>query len=105
MYSQLSQTDIFSVIAARIGISPHLVLPSLVFIGIYTVILKGFGLWYAARNRQKYWFIAMLVINGLGIPELIYLTWFRRDTRPSVTPSLFDSEIDGTVAESSAAKS
>jgi hypothetical protein len=102
MYTQLSQTDIISAIAMRIGVPLYLLLPVLITIVVATLILKGFGMWYAARNRQKYWFVAMLVINGLGIPELIYLTWFRRDKRPSVTPSLFDSTIDGTVAESPA---
>jgi hypothetical protein len=51
--------------------------PILVAALIWTVILKGFALWYAARGSQKWWFIALLIINTLGILEIIYLIWFR----------------------------
>jgi len=37
---------------------------------------KGLALWYAGRNRQKYWFIAILVLNTLGILPIIYLFLF-----------------------------
>jgi hypothetical protein len=35
--------------------------------------LKGFALWRAARNGQKGWYIALLLINTVGIFPLIYL--------------------------------
>lgn len=44
---------------------------------LWTLILKGFALWNAARAEQTGWFIALLVINSLGILEIIYLIWFR----------------------------
>jgi hypothetical protein len=34
---------------------------------------KGAALWKAARLGQKYWFIALLVINTMAILEIIYL--------------------------------
>ncbi len=40
---------------------------------ILDLVLKGFALWRAARNKQLYWFIALLVINSIGILPLIYL--------------------------------
>ena len=52
-------------------------LPLIIIAAIWTVTLKGFALWHAARNSQKWWFIALLVINTLGILEIIYLVWFR----------------------------
>jgi methionyl-tRNA synthetase len=55
----------------------NLLAPLLVVAAIWTVILKGFSLWYAARGHQKWWFIAMLVVNTLGILEIVYLIWFR----------------------------
>lgn len=50
----------------------------LFFLGFFAVIvgilvLKGFALWRAARNGHKGWFIAMLVVNLMGILEVIYL--------------------------------
>jgi methionyl-tRNA synthetase len=52
-------------------------LPLLIAIAIAVVVLKGFSLWYAARGSQKWWFIALLIINTLGILEIIYLLFFR----------------------------
>lgn len=51
------------------------ILIALIFV---VVILKGFALWHSARNRQKIWFIAVLVLNTLGILPLIYLLFFNR---------------------------
>jgi methionyl-tRNA synthetase len=35
--------------------------------------LKGLALWRAGRNDQRGWFVALLLVNTLGILELIYL--------------------------------
>ncbi|MBU6491091.1 hypothetical protein KGQ25_03000 [Patescibacteria group bacterium] len=57
-------------------------LPLIIVVALWTVILKGFALWYAARGSQKGWFIALLIINTLGVLEIIYLIWFRpKDNR------------------------
>ncbi len=51
---------------------------ALAFIAVlWEIVLKGFGLWYSARSKQKWWFIAMLIFNTLGILPIIYLLWFR----------------------------
>lgn len=53
------------------------VVPLILAAVVWTLILKGFALWYAARGGQKGWFIAILVLNTLGILEIVYLIWFR----------------------------
>jgi methionyl-tRNA synthetase len=45
----------------------------LVAVVVASYILKGFALWRAGRNNHLGWFIALLVVNTLGILELIYL--------------------------------
>ncbi|MDO8589924.1 MAG: DUF5652 family protein [bacterium] len=40
---------------------------------IWTLTWKGFALWKSAELRQKYWFIVILLINTLGVLEIIYL--------------------------------
>jgi methionyl-tRNA synthetase len=40
---------------------------------IWTLVWKGLALWRAALLRHKKWFIAMLVLNTLGILEIVYL--------------------------------
>jgi hypothetical protein len=52
-------------------------LPLFVIALVWTVIIKGYALWYAARGNQVWWFVALLVVNTLGILEIIYLLWFR----------------------------
>ena len=64
--------------------------PIVIAIVLWTVVLKGYALWHAARGSQKWWFIALLVINTLGILEIVYLVWYR----PSSTqvPAVSSSE-------------
>lgn len=55
----------------HIGSPSTLVL--ILLIVAWTLVWKGFALWRAATLRQKPWFIALLVVNTLGILEIIYL--------------------------------
>ena len=45
---------------------------------IWSVVWKGIALWYAARGNQLAWYIVLLVINTVGLLEIIYLAFFRR---------------------------
>ena len=62
-------------------LSPAVLLALLLTLLIGTTILKAFALWYAARNGQRFWFIGMLIMNTLGLLEIIYLLGFKKDTR------------------------
>jgi methionyl-tRNA synthetase len=62
-------------------------LPILAVFAVWTVAIKGYALWHAARNEQKTWFVFLLIVNSVGILELVYLMWFRADKR-----------VQGTVA-------
>lgn len=42
---------------------------------------RGKGMWKAAKNSQLYWFIAMLVVNSLGIVPIIYLAFFAKKAK------------------------
>jgi hypothetical protein len=41
--------------------------------------MKGFALWHSAKNEQKGWFIATLILNTMGLLPIIYLIWFKPD--------------------------
>jgi hypothetical protein len=45
---------------------------------IWAVAWKGVALWAAAKHSQKNWFIAILILNTLGILEIIYLFRFAK---------------------------
>jgi hypothetical protein len=50
----------------------------LIVLIIWSVIWKGIALWKSARNNQKYWFVGILVLNTLGIIEIIYIKFFQK---------------------------
>jgi hypothetical protein len=39
----------------------------------WAIVWKGLALWRAARLKQVGWYIALLIINTVGIFEIIYL--------------------------------
>ena len=43
---------------------------------VWSVIWKGLALWKAARNKDKWWFIVMLLVNTVGILEILYIYVF-----------------------------
>ena len=45
---------------------------------VWTVYWKYRALWHAAKNDEKWWFVALLVINTLGILEILYLYYFSK---------------------------
>jgi len=45
---------------------------------IWSIAWKGIALWNAAKHSQRNWFIAILVINIVGILEIIYLFRFAK---------------------------
>jgi cell division protein FtsX len=40
---------------------------------VFDLIVRGFALWRSAKKNQNVWFIALLVVNSMGILPLIYL--------------------------------
>lgn len=45
----------------------------LIVAAIWSIIWKGVALWYAARNGHKAWYVIMLILNTVGILEIIYI--------------------------------
>jgi hypothetical protein len=40
---------------------------------VWSLFWKGLALWHAGRRGQPWWFVIMLVVNTVGILEIIYL--------------------------------
>lgn len=47
-------------------------------ITIWSTLVKGIALWRAANLKQQNWFIVMLIVNTVGILEIIYLFRFAK---------------------------
>lgn len=45
---------------------------------VWSLAWKGFALWTASRLDQRNWFIAILVLNTVGILEIVYLFFFAK---------------------------
>jgi hypothetical protein len=52
--------------------------PLIVSLFIWTIVWDGIALWTAARNNQKNWFIAILLLNTAGIFEILYLKFWQK---------------------------
>jgi methionyl-tRNA synthetase len=48
---------------------------------IWSLIWKGFALWRAGITRDKWWFLALFVLNTFGILDIFYLLVFSRRER------------------------
>ncbi len=45
---------------------------------IWVMAWKGAALWKAAGRKELFWFIALLIVNTLGLLEIIYIFWFAK---------------------------
>ena len=48
----------------------------LLIIYVWSLFWKGIALWRSANLKQRNWFVALLVLNTVGIVELVYLFKF-----------------------------
>ena len=45
---------------------------------IWEMVWKGIALWRAGRNGHKVWFIAILILNTIGILPIVYIFGFSK---------------------------
>lgn len=48
----------------------------LIILVIWSIPWKGFALWKSSRRGEKIWFIVFLLLNTIGILEILYLFFF-----------------------------
>ncbi|HWA32068.1 MAG TPA: DUF5652 family protein [Candidatus Paceibacterota bacterium] len=55
--------------------NPALVFPAQAIVGLllWTLIWKCYSMWLAARRGDKWWFVALLFLNTLGILDMVYI--------------------------------
>lgn len=62
---------------AGLGSGPmSLYWPLWILLIAWSLAWKGVALWHAARRGEPAWFVALLVINTLGVLEILYLYVF-----------------------------
>ena len=60
---------------------PAWMLLGLGILAVWESIWKGIGLWYSAQNKQKGWFVCILIFNTLGLLPIVYLLWFKPEEK------------------------
>ncbi|MFH1209469.1 MAG: DUF5652 family protein [archaeon] len=51
---------------------------------IWSFIWKGIALWRCAKKNHSTWFVIILIINTLGILEIIYLMIHHREIKKEI---------------------
>lgn len=48
-------------------------------LALWSLVWQGIALWKAARNGDRYWFLALLLIHTAGILDILYLFVFAKN--------------------------
>jgi hypothetical protein len=68
----------WNAVAAGLGISTGLLLVALSALFIWNLAWKGVALWKSANKKHIVWFIVFLIINTVGILEILYIFIFSK---------------------------
>jgi hypothetical protein len=63
-------------ITDNLGVSQEVAAVILSVIVIWSLIWKGLALWKASKKNQLTWFVILLVVNTIGILEILYIYVF-----------------------------
>lgn len=55
------------------GLNDPIIASTLFLLLLWDLIWKGLALWRAAKRRERWWFIALLVVNTAGLLPIAYL--------------------------------
>ena len=54
-------------------------------VAIWSLVWKGLALWKAARRAENIWFIVLLIINTVGILDILYLYVFSKKHHKAIS--------------------
>ncbi len=52
-----------------------------IIIGLWVLPWKAVALWRSAQRKNKWWFIALLIMNTLGLLEILYIFVFSKNKK------------------------
>jgi hypothetical protein len=64
--------------------SDPLLFVALGLLAIWSIIWKGLSLWKAAKNSDKVWYVLLLVVNTMGILEIVYYFYFSKKKEKTI---------------------
>lgn len=72
-------------IAGQLHITPSTLLVGIFAIIVWSICWKGISLWTAARRGEWIWFVLLLLINTVGILEMLYVYVFSKKNLPNIS--------------------
>jgi len=73
-------TNYLSISAAELGVSVGIFTLLITFVSLWALVWKGFALWKSASKKSSLWFIILLIVNTLGLLEILYIFIFSKMT-------------------------
>ncbi len=74
-----SPEQIIAEFATKLGLNLKTLTAIILILALWSLVWKGMALWKSTKRNEKWWFIALLLINTVGILEILYLYVFSKD--------------------------
>lgn len=58
----------------------------------WSLLWKGWALWRSAQKGEKIWFIVLLVVNTVGILDILYVFFFSNDETMKKIKGIFSGQ-------------
>lgn len=71
-------TDIYATIGSYLGISTTATMILFFIIAVWSLAWKGLALWKSSKKNHLIWFIVLLIVNSVGILEILYIFIFSK---------------------------
>lgn len=79
MMTSLQQANpMYSQIAAKLGISLEMLFALIIIVSVWSLVWKGLALWKSAKKNHMIWFVVLLIVNTVGILEILYIYVFSK---------------------------
>lgn len=74
----MDSIQIYTQLADYLGVSVGVAIFLIILVSIWSFIWKGFALWKSVKKNHLVWFIILLVVNTVGILEILYIFVFSK---------------------------
>ncbi|MFA5258916.1 MAG: DUF5652 family protein [Candidatus Pacearchaeota archaeon] len=74
--STSDSTALYNDIASYLGVSLGVLYIILAIVSVWSLVWKGIALWKSARKQHTIWFVVFLIVNTVGILEILYIYVF-----------------------------
>jgi hypothetical protein len=74
----MAYLEIYQSIADYLGISLGSALALMTILAVWTFAWKGVALWKSAKKDHLIWFVVFLIVNTLGVLEILYIFIFSK---------------------------